>query len=140
MCTCCGGCCKHESSSARAGAASKARAGAGTVSCYYAGPCPPVRSGRRGGGGLSRDWLGCDLHWSVNFNVATMKLIIERAALLKALSHVQSVVERRTTIPILSNVLLRAEAGRLALSATDMDLEIIERVSGQIERDGRTTP
>jgi DNA polymerase III subunit beta len=68
-----------------------------------------------------------------------MKLIVERAALLKALSHVQSVVERRATIPILSNVLLRAEAGRLALSATDMDLELIERVSGQIEREGRTT-
>ena len=57
-----------------------------------------------------------------------MKLTIERAALLKALGHVQSVVERRTTIPILSNVLLHAEAGRLALSATDMDLEIAERV------------
>src|SRR5436305_7808742 len=68
-----------------------------------------------------------------------MKLTIERAALLKALSHVQSVVERRTTIPILSNVLLRAEAGRLALSATDMDLEIVERVPAQIEREGRTT-
>ena len=68
-----------------------------------------------------------------------MKLIVERAALLKGLSHVQSVVERRTTIPILSNVLLSAEAGRLSLSATDMDLEIIERVPGQIEREGRTT-
>ena len=68
-----------------------------------------------------------------------MKLIVERAALLKALGHVQSVVERRTTIPILSNVLLRAETGRLALSATDMDLELVERVSGQIEREGRTT-
>jgi len=68
-----------------------------------------------------------------------MKLTIERAALLKALGHVQSVVERRTTIPILSNVLLRAEPGRLALSATDMDLEIVERVAGQIEREGRTT-
>ena len=68
-----------------------------------------------------------------------MKLIIERAALLKALGHVQSVVERRTTIPILSNVLLTATPGRLALSATDMDLEIIERVPGQIEREGRTT-
>jgi DNA polymerase-3 subunit beta len=76
---------------------------------------------------------------SPNFNAATMKLIIERAALLKALSHVQSVVERRTTIPILSNVLLRAETGRLALSATDMDVEIIERVPGQIEREGGTT-
>ena len=68
-----------------------------------------------------------------------MKLIVERAALLKALIHVQSVFERRTTIPILSNVLLRAETGRLALSATDMDLELIERISGQIEREGRTT-
>jgi DNA polymerase-3 subunit beta len=68
-----------------------------------------------------------------------MKLIIERAALLKALGHVQSVVERRTTIPILSNLLLRAEAGNLALAATDMDLEIVERVPGRIERDGRTT-
>ncbi len=72
-----------------------------------------------------------------------MKLTIERAALLKALSHVQSVVERRTTIPILSNVLLRAEAGpspgMLALSATDMDLEIVERIPGQVEGEGRTT-
>src|SRR5271170_3646386 len=68
-----------------------------------------------------------------------MKLTIERAVLLKALGHVQSVVERRTTIPILSNVLLRAEAGRLALSATDMDLEIVERVPARVERDGRTT-
>jgi DNA polymerase III subunit beta len=68
-----------------------------------------------------------------------MKLTIERAAFLKALNHVQSVVERRTTIPILSNVLLRAEAGRLALSATDMDLEIVERVPAQVEWEGRTT-
>ena len=72
-----------------------------------------------------------------------MKLTIERAALLKALSHVQSVVERRTTIPILSNVLLRADsaggAGRLGLSATDMDVEIVERVAARVERDGQTT-
>jgi DNA polymerase-3 subunit beta len=71
-----------------------------------------------------------------------MKLQIERAALLKALGHVQSVVERRNTIPILSNVLMRADqaaAGSLALSATDMDLEIVEQVSAQIERAGRTT-
>src|SRR5258708_12297516 len=68
-----------------------------------------------------------------------MKLTIERAALLKALGHVQSVVERRTTIPILSNVLLRAASGELALSATDMDLEIVERVAARVERDGQTT-
>jgi DNA polymerase III subunit beta len=72
-----------------------------------------------------------------------MKLTIERVALLKALGHVQSVVERRNTIPILSNVLLRADDGgavsALALSATDMDLEIVERVPARIERSGRTT-
>lgn len=74
-----------------------------------------------------------------------MKLTIERAALLRALGHVQSVVERRNTIPILSNVLLHAEGARgaeapgLALSATDMDLEIVERVPAAIEREGRTT-
>ena len=72
-----------------------------------------------------------------------MKLTIERVALLKALGHVQSVVERRNTIPILSNVLLRADgvapAGTLALSATDMDLEIVEQVPARIERTGRIT-
>ena len=49
-----------------------------------------------------------------------MKLTIERAVLLTALSHVQSVVERRNTIPILSNVLLEAEGDKLALTATDL--------------------
>jgi DNA polymerase III subunit beta len=72
-----------------------------------------------------------------------MKLTIERGALLKALGHVQSVVERRNTIPILSNVLLRVDAGDgggvLTLSATDMDLEIVEQVPSRIERAGRTT-
>jgi DNA polymerase-3 subunit beta len=68
-----------------------------------------------------------------------MKLTIERAALLRALGHVQSVVERRNTIPILSNVLLRADRGRLALSATDMDLEIVETVAAQVTQDGAMT-
>ena len=81
---------------------------------------------------------------SANSRVANMKFTIERAALLKALGHVQSVVERRNTIPILSNVLLCAESetsggGGLALSATDMDLEIAERVAAQILQPGRTT-
>jgi DNA polymerase-3 subunit beta len=68
-----------------------------------------------------------------------MKLTIERATLLKGLSHVQSVVERRTTIPILSNVLLAASSGKLAMSATDMDLEIVESVPARIDREGRAT-
>src|SRR5260370_14551416 len=68
-----------------------------------------------------------------------MKLTIERAALLRALGHVQSVVERRNTIPILSNVMLRAEKGRLALSATDMDLEIVEMAQAQVSGERATT-
>jgi len=68
-----------------------------------------------------------------------MRLTIERAALLRALGHVQSVVERRNTIPILSNVLIRAEKGRLSLSATDMDLEIVETTPAQVARDGAMT-
>src|SRR5689334_15366211 len=68
-----------------------------------------------------------------------MKLTIERAALLRALGHVQSVVERRNTIPILSNVMLKAEKGKLSLAATDMDIEIIERVPAQVSREGATT-
>ena len=68
-----------------------------------------------------------------------MKLTIERAALLRALGHVQSVVERRNTIPILSNVMLKAEKGKLSLAATDMDIEIVERVPAQVQREGATT-
>jgi DNA polymerase-3 subunit beta len=71
--------------------------------------------------------------------IPAMKLTIERAALLRALGHVQSVVEKRNTIPILSNVLLRAQTARLSLSATDMDIEIVERVACTVARDGATT-
>ncbi len=68
-----------------------------------------------------------------------MKLSIDRAALLRSLGHVQSVVERRNTIPILNNVLMKAEDGSLNLSATDMDLEISESVAAQVSTPGGTT-
>ena len=69
-----------------------------------------------------------------------MKATIERAVLLKCLSHVQSVVERRNTIPILSNVLIEATAdGGLRLMATDLDLQIVETVEAQVETPGATT-
>ncbi len=68
-----------------------------------------------------------------------MKVTIERATLLKALAHVQSVVERRNTIPILSNVLIEAKGGRLALSATDMDLAIREEVAAEVAVPASTT-
>jgi len=68
-----------------------------------------------------------------------MKLIIERAALLKSLGHVQNVVERRNTIPILSNVKLTAKDGQLRLNATDMDLDIVDATSAQVSEPGETT-
>ncbi|MDP1630161.1 MAG: DNA polymerase III subunit beta [Caulobacter sp.] len=68
-----------------------------------------------------------------------MKLTIERAALLKALGHVQSVVERRNTIPILSNVLLTAENERIGFSATDLDMEIIDVGQAQVDVPGQIT-
>jgi DNA polymerase-3 subunit beta len=68
-----------------------------------------------------------------------MRLSIERSALLKALNHVQSVVERRNTIPILSNVLLSAQGDSLKLTATDLDIEISESASAEVERAGQTT-
>src|SRR5208283_1651411 len=68
-----------------------------------------------------------------------MKLTIERAALLKALGHVQSVVERRNTIPILSNVLLSADRDSMALSATDLDMEITDETPGHVDGQGQIT-
>ncbi len=68
-----------------------------------------------------------------------MKLTIDRTALLRSLNHVQSVVERRNTIPILSNVLMKAEKGTLVLATTDMDLEINEAVAAEVKKPGATT-
>jgi DNA polymerase-3 subunit beta len=69
-----------------------------------------------------------------------MKATIERATLLKGLGHVHSVVERRNTIPILSNVLIEAEEqGGLRLMATDLDLQINETVEAEVGEAGATT-
>ncbi len=68
-----------------------------------------------------------------------MKVSIERAALLKAMSRAQGVVERRNTIPILSNVLIEAEGERLNLRATDLDIEVVEEIPANVETPGATT-
>ena len=69
-----------------------------------------------------------------------MKATIERATLLKSLGHVQSVVERRNTIPILSNVLIEArDDGSIRLMATDLDLQVDESVPAQVAQAGATT-
>ncbi len=68
-----------------------------------------------------------------------MRATVERSHLLKSLGHVHRVVERRTTIPILSNLLLRADGGKLTLKATDLDLEVTESVPAEIAQGGATT-
>src|SRR5450432_3465759 len=68
-----------------------------------------------------------------------MKVTVERAQLLKSLGHVHRVVERRNTIPILGNVLIRAENARLSLKATDLDLEVTETLAAETSTGGSTT-
>ncbi len=70
-----------------------------------------------------------------------MKATIERATLLRCLSHVQSVVERRNTIPILSNVLIEAsDGGRVRVMATDLDLQVVESMSASsVDQPGAIT-
>ncbi len=68
-----------------------------------------------------------------------MKISIERAVLLGALAHANSIVERRNTIPILSNVMLKAENGTLTIVATDLDIQITEIVEAVVDQPGATT-
>ena len=68
-----------------------------------------------------------------------MKITVERAALLKSLGHVHRVVERRNTIPILANVLISGDKGKLALKATDLDLEVTEQLPAEVGPAGATT-
>ena len=68
-----------------------------------------------------------------------MKISIERATLLKAVGQAQSVVERRNTIPILANVLIEAEGSDATFRATDLDIEVVDRVPAMVERAGATT-
>ncbi len=70
---------------------------------------------------------------------SAMNIKIERSALLRILSHVQSVVERRGTIPILSNVKLETSAEGLYLTATDMDIAVEDKVEADAVEFGATT-
>ena len=68
-----------------------------------------------------------------------MKITVERAELLKSLGHVHRVVERRNTIPILANVLIKSEDGKLSLKATDLDLEVTDTIAAEVAPGGATT-
>ena len=68
-----------------------------------------------------------------------MRLVIERGDLLRALGHVTSVVERRTTIPILSNVLLKADSRKIEFRATDLEREVTEEAAANVSAKGAVT-
>ncbi|MEQ1789543.1 MAG: DNA polymerase III subunit beta [Rickettsiales bacterium] len=68
-----------------------------------------------------------------------MQFTIERANLLKSLGHVQSVVEKRGTIAVLSNIKIDANGSEVALTATDMDIAIVEKVVAEVAKSGSTT-
>ncbi|MCH4090672.1 DNA polymerase III subunit beta [Acetobacter sp.] len=68
-----------------------------------------------------------------------MKFTADRATLLKALAHIQSVAEKRNTIPILANVLIDANNGSLSLTATDMEIAVVEEVPAEIQTPGAVT-
>ena len=68
-----------------------------------------------------------------------MKFKADRATLMKSLAHVQNVVEKRNTIPILANVLLAVRDGRLTIAATDLEIALMEEVPAQTSRDGAIT-
>lgn len=68
-----------------------------------------------------------------------IKLTIERSLLLKALSHMQNIVERRQTIPVLANVLIETNGDEVSLRATDNEIEIVEKVPASVEMQGAVT-
>ncbi len=68
-----------------------------------------------------------------------MKVTVERSELLRSLGHVHRVVERRNTIPILANVLLNADHAKLALKATDLDVEVTDAIAAEVGPGGSTT-
>ncbi|MGB6428540.1 MAG: DNA polymerase III subunit beta, partial [Methyloceanibacter sp.] len=68
-----------------------------------------------------------------------MQFTIDKPSLTKALAHVASVVERRNTIPILSNVHLATRNNELKLTSTDLDMEIVETVPCRAKGEGATT-
>jgi DNA polymerase-3 subunit beta len=70
---------------------------------------------------------------------ATMEITVSRQELLKELTATQSVVERKTTIPILSNFLIEAEGDKLSITATDLDQAMRTSATVKVKKAGSCT-
>ena len=68
-----------------------------------------------------------------------MKFRIARDAFLDSLQQVQHVVSTRTTLPILSNVLIEASGNSLRLTTTDLDVGVSGTVQAEVSKEGSTT-
>ncbi len=68
-----------------------------------------------------------------------MKFLVSKSDIFKTLSHLQSIVSKKNTLPILSNILIEAKDNTLTLSATDMDISIKETITCNIIDPGSTT-
>ena len=68
-----------------------------------------------------------------------MKFKIPRSSFFKTLSHLQGIVDKKNSLPILANILIEAKDSQLILSSTDMDISIIEKISCNVMEDGATT-
>jgi len=68
-----------------------------------------------------------------------MKFIVTQPIIFKTLSHLQSIVNKKNILPILSNILIEAEQNSLTLSSTDMDISIKETINCNIIEEGSTT-
>ena len=71
--------------------------------------------------------------------VAAMEIVLSHAELLRELTATQGVVERKTTIPILSNFLFEAAGDRLAITATDLDLSLRTSCATTVKKEGSCT-
>src|SRR5512147_3324879 len=68
-----------------------------------------------------------------------MELTVKRGDFLNELTLMQGVVERKNTIPILSNILLKAADGHLSFTSTDLDLTLLSRAQAKVSRPGSVT-
>ena len=68
-----------------------------------------------------------------------MKFQVSKAKIFKSISHLQGIVDKKNSLPILSNILIEAKNSNLILSSTDMDISIIEKISCNILEEGSTT-
>ncbi len=68
-----------------------------------------------------------------------MKFKILRSDFFKTLSHLQGIVDKKNSLPILANILIEAKGSQLILTSTDMDISIIEKISCNIMEEGSTT-